>query len=387
MKNVDINLKRPEDDEIEITIIGPGYKNGESILVHYGEGNWMIIDSCKANNEVLPLEYLSAIKVSPENVKSVVCSHWHQDHYLGLHDVLQACYNAEFKIAKIGNFSNFVQYILKANAIQTNIASGWKEFEKCLDVLEHVGRRKPKYIYHDQMIEYNDTIGSRLYSLGPSDEAMNTFDQLLVHIDINNPQEQKLEELKENMTSLSVTLDYKGQAALIGCDMEVNRKEKYLIYDCRCDCDIAKSMGFCNVVHESLVFSKLKPFSLVKIAHHSSVTGFCPKFWEEDVVNDKLIGITSIFKTSQGENLPNKDMLKKHQAFCAHHYLTCNRIPNGSSVTIDKDVVDVTEEDFPGIVVCRWCPQNPEWRVFVFGSAIEVDADFLKKYHSDIIID
>ena len=56
MKNVEIDLLKPADDEIEITTIGPGFKNGESVVIHYGDGNWMIIDSCKANDEVLPLE-------------------------------------------------------------------------------------------------------------------------------------------------------------------------------------------------------------------------------------------------------------------------------------------------------------------------------------------
>lgn len=49
---------------------------------------------------------------------------------------------------------------------------------------------------------------------------------------------------------------------------------------------------------------RLIPFSFVKIAHHSSVTGYCPKFWEEDVVTENLVGVTTIFKTSKGENLP-----------------------------------------------------------------------------------
>lgn len=386
MKNVEIDLLKPADDEIEITTIGPGFKNGESVVIHYGDGNWMIIDSCKANDEVLPLEYLSAINVSFDNVKVVVCSHWHQDHYLGLHDILQKCKNAEFKIGKIGNFSNFVQYILKANALQTNRADGWKEFEKCLDALETIGKRKPQYLYHDQLIDYNDKVDINLYCFGPSDEAMNAFDKLLVNLDISNPQEIKLNELKENMVSLSVTLSHKKNSALIGCDAEVNRSNKYAIYDCRCDCDKAKATGFCNVIHESKVFARLIPFSFVKISHHSSVTGYCPKFWEEDVKNEILIGVTTIFKTSKGENLPQKDMLTKHQLHCAHHYITCNKTENKPMPQMDnnEDIMEISEDDFPGIVVCRWNTTNGETSRFLFGSAIEISDDFLDKYHNDV---
>lgn len=386
MKNVEINLPKPADDEIEITTIGPGFKNGESVVVHYGEGNWMIIDCCKANDEVLPLAYLAAINVSPDKVKTVICSHWHKDHYMGLHEVLRICKNADFKIAKIGNFSNFVQYVLKANALQTNSAGGWKEMEKCLDALKNVGKRRPHFLFHDQLIECN-TIGINMHCLGPSDEAMEAFDSLLLKIDIHNLEKENLDILKENMTSLSVTLSYKGQSALIGCDTEVNRNGKYNVYDCRCDCSVAKSAGLCNVVHESNVFKNLAPYNFVKIAHHSSVTGYCPKFWEEDLIDENLIGVTSIFRTSKGENLPKKDMLQKHNSYCAHHYITCNRVENGSAPQIsgDIDIIDITEEDIPGIIVCRWNPRDGVWKQFLFGSAIEVDEDFLNKYHSDII--
>lgn len=386
MKNVEINLAKPADDEIEITTIGPGFKNGESVLIHYGEGNWMIIDSCKANNEVLPLEYLSAINVSLDNVKTVICSHWHKDHYYGLHDILRNCQKADFKIAKIGNFSNFVQYLLKANEIQTNMASGWKEFEKCLDVLERFGQRKPKYIYHDQLIDSCDKYDVNLHCLGPSDEAMNAFDQLLVRIDVNNPKEEKLNILEENMTSLSVSLSYNDQTALIGCDAEVNRKNKRALYNCRCDCNEAKISGLCNVIHDSRVFSKLIPFNFVKIVHHSSVTGYCPKFWEEDVDDKNLIGVTSIFKTNNGENLPQKDMLQRHQSHCSHHYITCNKLENDTSLLTNTNdaVIEIKENDTPGIVVCRWNPNDKEWSSYVFGSAIEVNDDFINMYHRDM---
>jgi hypothetical protein len=39
---VDIDL--PNADELEISLFGPGY--GESLALHLGNGQWMIVDSC-----------------------------------------------------------------------------------------------------------------------------------------------------------------------------------------------------------------------------------------------------------------------------------------------------------------------------------------------------
>ncbi len=37
-------MNAPEPDEIEVSLIGPGY--GESVLVHLGDGEWVVADSC-----------------------------------------------------------------------------------------------------------------------------------------------------------------------------------------------------------------------------------------------------------------------------------------------------------------------------------------------------
>ena len=34
----------PGDEEFELTLFGPGY--GESIVMHVGAGEWVIVDSC-----------------------------------------------------------------------------------------------------------------------------------------------------------------------------------------------------------------------------------------------------------------------------------------------------------------------------------------------------
>jgi len=38
------NNKPPEADVVEVSIFGPG--KGESVLIHLGNGKWIMIDSC-----------------------------------------------------------------------------------------------------------------------------------------------------------------------------------------------------------------------------------------------------------------------------------------------------------------------------------------------------
>lgn len=105
---------------------------------------------------------------------------------------MRSCKNSEFKIAKIGNFKNFVQYVFMLNEIETNKAGGWKEFEKCLIALKEVGQRKPKYIFHDQLIEDNDEIKINVHCLGPSDYAMEQFDSLYCKLTRKIPKRKTL---------------------------------------------------------------------------------------------------------------------------------------------------------------------------------------------------
>ena len=73
----------PADKTAEITLIGTGGGYGESVVVHYGHQQWMVVDSCidPRDKTCLPLEYLREMGVDlARQVKWIVCTHWHIDH-------------------------------------------------------------------------------------------------------------------------------------------------------------------------------------------------------------------------------------------------------------------------------------------------------------------
>ena len=53
--------KPPRDDEFELTLLGPGY--GESIVMHIGEGAWVLVDSCGRADAPAALDYLETLGI------------------------------------------------------------------------------------------------------------------------------------------------------------------------------------------------------------------------------------------------------------------------------------------------------------------------------------
>lgn len=85
----------PSSDEIEVSLLGPGF--GEAVVAHLGLGNWALIDSCLTpEGEPAGLEYLEILGVDPADVVLIVASHWHDDHIGGMAKLVQACSNARF---------------------------------------------------------------------------------------------------------------------------------------------------------------------------------------------------------------------------------------------------------------------------------------------------
>jgi len=67
----------PQIDELEISLFGPGI--GECIVVHLGNRQWMVVDSCMnvGRTEPIAVNYLNQMGVDVESdVKLVVVTQW-----------------------------------------------------------------------------------------------------------------------------------------------------------------------------------------------------------------------------------------------------------------------------------------------------------------------
>src|SRR5690349_22292271 len=105
----DGSIGAPDPDEVEIAVFGPNY--GECILVHLGVSNWLVIDSCIASGAPAALTYLNAIKVDPSiALKSIVVTHWHDDHCRGLSKLIEAAPSATLCLASALTEREFLQF-------------------------------------------------------------------------------------------------------------------------------------------------------------------------------------------------------------------------------------------------------------------------------------
>ena len=97
-----INFASQQPESVEMVVFGPGI--GESIVIHLGNNEWIIIDSCIFSGEDVPapLLYLRHIGVDASSaVKRVLATHWHDDHIRGLGAVLCECQQARFAMSGI----------------------------------------------------------------------------------------------------------------------------------------------------------------------------------------------------------------------------------------------------------------------------------------------
>ena len=82
----------PPPDVAEVSLIGTGY--GESVVVHVGWGEWVIVDSCSEKEaphlaQSSAVSYLRRIGVDlSKQVSLVFASHWHDDHIAELSKVV-----------------------------------------------------------------------------------------------------------------------------------------------------------------------------------------------------------------------------------------------------------------------------------------------------------
>jgi len=124
----------PQPDEIELSAFGPAY--GESLLVHLGEGEWMIVDSCKKGDRLPVLDHLAAMGVDAAAVKLVVATHWHDDHVRGISEVVTACPNARFACSGVLCADELVQAIASIPPARLgHMTSGVKEMRAVFEVV------------------------------------------------------------------------------------------------------------------------------------------------------------------------------------------------------------------------------------------------------------
>jgi hypothetical protein len=326
----------PASTELEVSVFGPGI--GECVVVHLGEGEWAIVDSCihPPTKRPIALDYLQELGVDVATaVRLIVATHFHDDHVRGLTDIAEACPNAEFVCSAAMAYDEFWQ-LLEANKRSGIDENGTSEFENILQLLaarsELRGRViSPGYAKSGTVLYRAGTAPADrvVEALSPSDATM-TAAHLRIGALLPQPGGLRIAapSLSANDLSLALWVRVGDARAVLGADLE--------------------ETGNAGEGWQAVVASTVRPAgraSIFKIPHHGSPTGHHDPVWTEMLGPEPLATITPYARGVR--RLPARaDELRICQR-TPHVYLTSvalRRPPASRAASVERIVRSIAKE-------------------------------------------
>lgn len=310
------DIDPPRADEFEVSLFGPGI--GECIVLHLGENEWSIIDSCldKISEEPIALQYLRHFGITVESaVKLIAVTHWHDDHIRGTSKLLNKCRQADFvcPVAFLADeFSRLID-AFHTRFLSLTTDSGTDEFADIMMLLrrEHAGPRpqaeRLRYAISDKVLLSNHdpqrAFPVTMYALAPSDAsvtlAINSFRELFPK---ENTPKRRAVALFPNHVSAAFWVTAGDFHVLLGGDLEVGGND---------------TLGW-----RAVVKSKTRPVgnaTIVKVPHHGSKNAYYAPMWHNMCDPDPVALVTPF--ASGAKPLPSDEdikTIKRHtsQLFC-----------------------------------------------------------------------
>ena len=303
----------PSEDEIEVTLLGPGY--GESVVVHIGHGRWIIVDSCINDaREPQALEYLQAVGVEPHNaVRLIVATHWHDDHIRGMANLVEVCEKADFCCAAALRREEFLAAMHAQNRRgQFAASSGVREMHTVFSVLRDRGRR-PIFALADRRLFRNDTC--EIWSLSPHDAE---FVRFLESIGTLFPREgqtkTRIRDVSPNHVAVVMWIQVADVVVLLGADLE--------------------TQGWVRIVE-----SQGRPrerATAFKVPHHGAASAHEPRVWRE-MLEPTSFAVLTPWRRG-GHALPTQEDMRRICAETEHAYLTSGAVRSGRAKRRDRAI-------------------------------------------------
>lgn len=265
----------PAIDEIEITVFGPGF--GEAIAVHVGDGLWFLVDSCLEPDSKLPAShhYLRSLGVGASQIKAIVASHWHDDHVRGISKLADFYPDADFLMSSALNNDEAMAFLLAHNNIAApGLARGANE------LCEVLKKRQVVFNVHQRSSILELSACGRNIRVSALSPVPTAFAQSIAHFAQYLPNKNggspvnHAPELKPNLEAIAIHVDFDGDAALLGSDLEEHH-----------------SCGWSAVVSDAWCTTRRRG-SAYKVAHHGSKTGEQAEIWNSLLVQGPTISMT-----------------------------------------------------------------------------------------------
>ena len=293
-----IDLEIPPDrNAIEVTVFGPGY--GECIILHIGNGNWIIVDSC-LNDKSSPvaLDYLRNLGLNPaEVVRLIVATHWHDDHIKGIGKLVEICDGADFCCASVLCTKELLAMVgAVSGRPMSQSGSGLQELYTVMSLLAE-RRSNPKHALANRRIFYTDNC--EIWSLSPFDRDYTTF---LRKLDSLIPKEsetkRRISSLTPNRVSVVLLFKIDDTAILLGSDLE--------------------GRGWLEIL-DSQERPRAKA-SVFKVPHHGSQNSHQDRVWNEMLDRSPVAVVTPWRRGSQ--SLPKPSDVRRVLSYTPKAYAT-----------------------------------------------------------------
>ena len=411
-------------NEAEVTLIGGTSGYGESIVVRYGENEWAIIDSCidTLTQTCLPIAYLNDIGVNVKTqVKYVFCTHWHDDHIRGLHELIEACSNdVVFCLAIASDKEKFLYEMERSNLYEPDRGVR-KELILALDKVNEKGISVKRLMQDLTVFKTNNC---SCFALSPSQEELKAFFEELAHVITEQGQVLKQKEVLDSkpteeiesaedisdavFSDLERGLDVHSEVITerVIQDSEVTRGKKKTCKSNINDRSVALLFTICG--HHVVLGADLEVSSnsysgwqsvndcssmqgvaadMYKIPHHGSSNGYFDLFIKNHISPSATGKLSTWLK---GESvLPEKIILENYHQYLSSLFITADPsflTGKFSSPEYKKMMEGTTEsivdiKNHCGIVQSRLdlSSGGGNWITKVYGSAREVTDALLER--------
>ena len=267
--DISVTPDAPNPDEVEITLLGPGY--GESILVHIGHGKWIVVDSCISDaGTPQALDYLSQIGMSPEDVvELIVATHWHDDHIRGMAELVRACQRGRFCCGAALRQEEFLSAVgALGNREPFRGGSGVQEIYQVFSELQNT-KREAIFGLADRRIHQEGDC--EVWTLSPHDSEFTHFLKAVEDLFPKVGQTKKrVPSISPNNVSVVVWVRTGETVVLLGADLEAN--------------------GWVRILNSGS--RPQERATAFKIPHHGALSAHEPTVWREMLEQDPVAILT-----------------------------------------------------------------------------------------------
>jgi hypothetical protein len=274
-QTTDRSVAPPAPGEFEVSLFGPGV--GECAVVHVGDGEWIVVDSCveRSTGRPIAVDYLQRLGFDLKTaIKALVVTHWHDDHVRGISQLLEAAPAASVYCSAALNKTEFRRAVI-AGSLGGDNESGVSEFDKVFSILQLRSKERkesisPKYAQEGTLIYRRPKLAVEVLALSPSPAtmtlAMHNIATLLPDLVSLQPQSgrprPRAVAMEPNKAAVVIAVQAGACHALLGADLE--------------------SSPATNVGWQGVMAAECRPVTkakLFKVPHHGGASADEPVVW------------------------------------------------------------------------------------------------------------